>query len=186
MGDVIKVGLLNRSMRNVLETGGRVGRVCVGPDQDKGRAPTWYRWWSPIRLDVVHQQTTKKHVLQTRDEKKTYMRCRKHTITTCTWSSELTQTHNGRVQWMCVQRWCLVRSCSGGRVAGGRGVTWKESQRVTTEVHYAHEPSADLHLPVIHPLVLHNHHVHRVLIRLPAKETISTMMSKTIKDKMDY
>jgi hypothetical protein len=59
LGDVTKVGLLNRSMRNVLETGGRVGRVCVGPDQDKGRAPTWYRWWSPIRLDVVHQQTTK-------------------------------------------------------------------------------------------------------------------------------
>jgi hypothetical protein len=40
--------------------GGHVGGVCAGPDQDEGPAPVSIGGGLSIRLDVVHQQTTKK------------------------------------------------------------------------------------------------------------------------------
>jgi hypothetical protein len=65
---------------------------------------------------------------------------------------------------MCVQRRCLVRSCSGGKAGGGWGLTWSECKIVTAEVHHAHEPPSDLQLPVVHPLVLRDPHVHHLCI----------------------
>jgi hypothetical protein len=49
--------------------GGCVGGVCAEPDQDEGLAPIGISSSLPTRLDVVHQQTTKK-LVQTRDEKR--------------------------------------------------------------------------------------------------------------------
>jgi hypothetical protein len=67
---------------------------------------------------------------------------------------------------MCVRRQCLVQSCSGGRAAGGWGVTWSENEIVAAEVHRTHEPPGDLHLPAVHPLVLCDRHVHHIRNRV--------------------
>jgi hypothetical protein len=65
--------------------GGCVGGVCAEPDQDEGLAPIGISSSLPTRLDVVHQQTTKK-LVQTRDEKKkTYLWCRNQIVVTRTW-----------------------------------------------------------------------------------------------------
>jgi hypothetical protein len=47
-----------------------------------------------------------------------------------------------------------VRTSSGGGVAGGPGDMWSQSSIIVAEVHPAHEPPDDVHLPPVHLLLL--------------------------------
>jgi hypothetical protein len=85
------------------------------------------------------------------------LRCRYHTIEART--TELTQWWS--TGWPRGGRQCLTRTSSGGRAARGRWDTWSQSYIAAVEVHSAVEPPNDLHLPLVHLLVLPDHHVHR-------------------------